>query len=302
MSFFSFPLTLALSALVPGGARVDDKIPTTPRECVEEVRAYRNAEIFAIGYFDAPYMPKDEIEKKVSVRAKDCGDRFASAKVSGKQLDALAQLAVLANNDQGGRDLFSKRLAEPGITVREKALAYAAAVQSFADHNKAERIPVAEDYLKALDALPTEEAGEHAALSHMRLANTYRLIGGKMKEQVDHSEKAIVILQPRLQIERAGVWVDMVSTFGDLAEAYVSGPDSKAKIDAAADKLLNPVHKDVPFIRQAFELAVKRAHMLGREAPNVYANHWFNVKEAPANGTLVLKGSIPHLVEFTKFG
>jgi len=303
MSFVSFPLALTLSALLPFAPRVDDKVPTTPRECVEEVKAYRMAEIFAVGYFDAPYIPKDEIEKKVSVRAKDCGDRFANTKVTGKQIDAMAQLAVLAGNDQAGRDLFAKRLAEPGITAREKALANFAAVQSFADATKPARIAIAEEYLKALDAMPAADAGEQAAYGHMTLANVYRLLG-KYPEQITHGMQGLKTAQGATKQERMGMVLsgELISAFGDLAETYVTMTDGKAKIDAAADIMLKPTNTtDDPMIKDGLERAYKRAGMLGRVAPAIVANHWFN-REAPPNGTMDPKGTVPHVVEFTMFG
>jgi hypothetical protein len=285
--------------LAPGP---DEKgVPTTPRECVEEVRAYRMAEIFAIGYFDAPYIDKKAIEKKVAVRAKDCEARFANQKIAGKQIDALAQLAVLGGNDQQGRDLFAKRLAEPNISVREKALALEAAVVSFADHDRADRGPIAEEYMKQLDALPKAEVLEQSSHAHMVLGNMYRLLE-KTPEQVKHQYDAIAIAKNGTQQERYNLLLQgMISNFGDLVEQYVGLPDAKEKIQAAADLLTKPVNPDVFMVKDGFEKAVKRAWMLGRVAPAIQANHWFN-RDAPPNGTLDPKGSVPHLVQFTMFG
>jgi hypothetical protein len=207
---------------------------------------------------------------------------------------------VLAGNDQEGRDLFTKRLAEPNITVREKALAFDAAVVAFADPDRPDRAPIAEEYMKQLDALPKSEALQQASHSHMVLGNMYRL-QEKNAEQVKHQYEAVAIAKNGTQQERLGLRDDMISNYGDLVEQYVGQPDAKEKIQAAADLLTKPVNPDVFSVKDAFEKAVKRGWMLGRVAPAVQANHWFN-REAPPNGTLELKGSVPHLVQFTMFG
>jgi hypothetical protein len=154
--------------------------------------------------------------------------------------------------------------------------------------------------MKALDALPKSDALQQSAHAHIILGNMYRL-QGKTEEQIKHQYDAIVIAKPGTQQERYNIWDVMVSNYGDLAEAYVMMPDGKAKIDAAADLLTKPVNPDVPLVKEAFDKAVKRGYMLGRNAPAIQANHWFN-REAPPNGTLDVKGSVPHLVEFTQFG
>jgi tetratricopeptide (TPR) repeat protein len=277
-------------------------VPTTPRECVEELRAYRMAQIFAIGYFDAPYIPKKDIEQKVSVRAKDCENRFPLEQVSGKQLDALASIYAIGHDDAKAVEIFEKRLAEPNISVRDKGLAYAAAVQSFADHDLPDRIQTAEKYMKLLDGLPMDVSGQEAALAHSILGNTYRLIG-KGAEEIAHDKKALVIAQKLTQQERAQLLDELISTYGDLAEAYVGMPNAKAEIDSIADIAMHPTAQggDVFYVKEGLDKAVKRGYLLGKTAPNLTSNHWFNV-QAPPNGIMELKGNVPHIVEFTQFG
>lgn len=278
-------------------------VPTTPRECVEELRAYRMAQIFAYGYFDAPYIPKKDIEAKVSVRAKVCEDRFPLETVKGKQLDALASIYAIGLNDAKAIEIFEKRLAEPGLSARDKGLAYAAAVTAFADQDRPERIPTAEKYMGLLDGLPRDVSGQEMATAHMVLGNAYRLID-KGQQEIQHDKTALVIANKLTQQERSQLLNQLITTYNDIAEAYAGMPDPKPHIDSVADLLQKPVNPDMGWIKEGFEKAVKRGYLLGKTAPNIYSNHWFNManNEAPPNGTMLLKGNIPHVVEFTQFG
>lgn len=299
MSRWFRTLAVGLVAAAPISLYAQTKVPTTPRECVEELRAFRMQEIFAVGYFDAPYIDKHAIEQKVSVKALDCTARFPIADTKGKQLDALAQIYVINHKDDVGRELFAKRLAEPGITVREKGLALAAAVTSFSDADYPARIEFAEKYMQDLDALGPEVAKE-ASGAHATLANTFRLVKNEAK-QVQHGETAINIAQKLTVQERYQLLDDLINTYGDLSEAYVQHPDSKAKLDAMSKVLTNPTVVDNPMVKMGLQRAVERGYMLGKTAPDLFANHWFN-REAPPNNTLSVKGNVPHVVEFTAFG
>jgi tetratricopeptide (TPR) repeat protein len=296
----ALPLSLGAQAADSAGA-AKATVPTTPRECVEELRAYRMAQIFAIGYFDAPYIPKKDIEAKVSVRAKDCEARFPLEKVSGKQLDALASIYALGLDDTKAVEIFEKRLAEPNISVRDKGLAYEAAVRAFADHDRPERIATAEKYMKLLDQLPRDVSGQEAAAAHMVLGNTYRLIG-KGAEEIQNDKTALVIANKLTQQERAQLLDDMITTYNDLAEAYVGTPNAKAEIDSIAELATKPVNPDVYMVKEGMDKAMKRGYLLGKSAPNIFSNHWFNIQTPPANGIMELKGNVPHVVEFTQFG
>jgi len=195
------------------------------------------------------------------------------------------------------------RLAEPGLSNRDKGLAYAAAVTAFADHDKPERIPTAEKYMALLDQLPRDVSGQEQATAHMVLGNAYRLID-KAQQQIQHDKTALVIANKLTQQERSQLLNQLITTYNDLAEAYAGTPNPKPSIDSIADLLSKPVNPDIGWIKDGFDKAVKRGYMLGKTAPNIYANHWFNMpnNEPPPNGTLVLKGSVPHVVEFTQFG
>lgn len=297
----ALPLTLVAQATVP----------TTPRECVEELRAYRNAQIFSYGYFDAPYIPKKEINDKVSVKAKDCIDRFPVDQVKGKQLDALASIFAIGLQDAKAEEIFAKRLGESDLSVRDKGLALAEAVRAFTDADHPERIPTAEKYMKQLDQLPRDVSGQEAAASHMTLGNAYRLIG-KGADEISNDKMALVIANKLTQQERSQLMGQLITTYNDIAEAYIGTANPKPSIDSVADLLMKPVsfkdgspQPDVPWIKEGFDKAVKRGYLLGKTAPNIFSNHWYNIDKLatkPANGVMELKGNIPHVVEFTQFG
>jgi len=291
----------ALAAMLPSLVMAQASVPTTPRECVEELRAYRMAEIFARGYFDAPYIPKDTIEMKVSVKANDCIARFPVADVSGKQIDALASIYVLSGQDDKGKELFAKRFADPNLKGREKSLAYLAGVKAFSDHNKPARIATAEEYMKALDALPAADAAEEIIGAHAIMANTYRLLE-KYDDQIRHGMASLTVAQKATQFDRAANLDPLISTYGDLAETYVARPDGKARIDEIAKIFSTPVAPDPADVKEGVDKAVQRGYMLGKPAPDIVANHWFNMDQPPANNTMIVKGNVPHVLEFTQFG
>jgi hypothetical protein len=214
---------------------------------------------------------------------------------------------ALALHDEKARSIFEKRLAEPGISVRDKGLTYAAAVQAFADHNRPARIATAETYMKSLDALPQNVSGQEAAQSHMILGNTYRLVN-KPADEIMNDKKGLEIAQKLTQQERAQLLIPyLIDTYGDLAEAYVAEPNSKPRIDSIAVLVQKPVNPDVPDVKMGLDAAVKRGYLLGKPAPDIFSNHWFNIdgldaSVKPTSGTMALKGNVPHLVEFTQFG
>jgi len=293
-------LTAAVFAPI-GYVQAQEVVPTTPRECVEELRAYRMSEIFALGYFDAPYIPKKEIEQKVSARAVDCEKRFPVESVKGKQLDALAEVYALARHDDQAQAIFAKRLAEPGITIREKGQALNAAVKAFNTPDYPDRVPTAEKYLTQLVTLNFDEAGKDIVDAHLDLANTMRLLG-KQDRQVDLSIKGLTLAKKLVSLDRGALAGDIITTYADMAEVYSTMPDAKAKLDAMASIVNSPAMPDPPMLKQGLTKAIMRGYQLGKVAPGVYANNWFN-RDAPANGTLTFTNSpIPNVVQFTRFG
>jgi hypothetical protein len=295
-------LFIGAFAFAPIGlVNAQEVVPTTPRECVEELRAYRMSEIFALGYFDAPYIPKKEIEQKVSARAVDCEKRFPTDQVKGKQLDALAEIYALARHDDQAQAIFTKRLAEPGITIREKGQALNAAVKAFNTPDYPDRVPTAEKYLAQLNALPMAEAGKDIVDAHLDLANTFRLLGQQDK-QVALSVKGLTLAKQLVSLDRGALQQDIISTYADMAEVYSTMPDAKAKLDAMAAIVNSPAMPDPPMLKQGLTKAISRGYQLGKVAPGVYANNWFN-RDAPPNGTLTFANSpIPNVVQFTRFG
>jgi hypothetical protein len=166
--------------------------------------------------------------------------------------------------------------------------------------NNAARVAEAEKYMKTLASLPRAEAAQEIIAGHAIMANTYRLLE-QPENQIRHGFAMVSVAQAATPFDRAANLDDMISTYGDLAEAYVILPDGKAKIDTIAKLFANPVAPDNIDVKEGVDKAVQRGYMLGKTAPDVMANHWFNM-DAPPNNTMVLKGNVPHLVEFTQFG
>jgi hypothetical protein len=259
------------------------------------------AEIFALGYFDAPYIPKKEIEAKVSTKANECIARYKVEEVKGKQLDAYAEVHALAHKDAEAEAIFARRLAESGISVREKGQALNAAVRAFNTPDFPERIKLAEKYLAQLTALPIAEAGREIVDAHLKISNSYRLLG-RTAEQIAVGLKGLTLAKQLASLDRGSLSGDMISSYNDLAEAYTNLPDSKSKLDEMAKIVRSPAMPDPPYMKHGFEKAIERGYMLGKTAPDVYANHWFNVP-MPAEGKLKFAGQkTPWVVEFTQFG
>lgn len=286
---------------IPAVAIAQDfsEVPTSPAECVQELRAYRNKAIWAAGLW-APVLPKDSIAKSLVGRAEVCIARFPIEKTVGKQIEALGKIYVVANKDDIARQLFDKRSSDMKATVRERSLTLEAAVEAFADFQQPDRIPHAESYLKKLDAMDETTLVEKFN-GHRYLADTYRRLGQNDKLLL-HAVEALRIYGTMDQGDRS-IPQQVYATFmyQDASEVYYDMPDRTQKMEHIKKLMLNAKEEDFPGTKQELMYAVQRSDMLGTLAPTVVANHWINVPEAKQSQEFGKDGQI-RLVQFNAFG
>jgi hypothetical protein len=139
------------------------------------------------------HYPVDSLKNEVATEGQRwLGQLRKQSPVRGLQLDPSGRLGVSAEQDAYARAQLAARLATPGLSLADKAYTLLTAVKAFSDVWSPARLPVAEEYLTALDAL-----GDSAAAAQFDarqdLMGTYYLTG-RSANVVRHGLRAIALL------------------------------------------------------------------------------------------------------------
>jgi hypothetical protein len=73
-------------------------------------------------------------------------------RVRGLQIDPAGHIGVVAGQEAYAEAQVAARLATPGLRLQEKAVTLVKAIEAFASEHHPERLPIAERYLRQLDA------------------------------------------------------------------------------------------------------------------------------------------------------
>jgi len=173
------------------------------------------------------HAPSDSQRVVRSAGAQQWLQQLQTSAVSGIQLDPYGTLQVTAGHDTLAQQTIAARLATPGLSAADRAYTDFTAVTAFASVDVPARLPVAEHYLTALDAL-----GPAAALpqfvAHKQLAGIYYLLG-RSSDMLRHGLRAVAVLPDVELVDRSAMFFDP-QFYSELVGVLSGQPNAPARI------------------------------------------------------------------------
>jgi len=238
--------------------------------------------------------PNDKLDGMIAQRAKQWVASLTSDSVKGIQQDPMGELFVATGHDEAAKQQFAARLATPGLSIEDKAYTLVLAVRVFGkEADSAARMRTALEYLATLDALPRRVAFEQF-VAHQALADAY-FSAGHGPEVIKQLSKAFILV-PDIPFEnrhwQLGEPGSIGQSFISLADVLSGRPDGRARIDSvgewlkpytlptaallAADTKDSLAYKNGRMNSMGFAGVLQMVSRIGRPAPDVIANHWWN--------------------------
>jgi hypothetical protein len=287
--------------------------PITAAEASAHTQAkVLEAMVKAVSYRSAHY-PIDSIRAAVAVVGAEWLARLRQQPVKGIQLDPSGRVGVGARQDAYAKAQIATRLATPALPVSDKAHALRTAVEAFGNFYTPERLPVAEAYLKDLDAL-----GDSAATwrfeARKTLLWTYYLLG-RSADVVRLGTQAIQIAGIIPFANRNMLYGQVEEqVYSPTVEALTGQPNARAQIDrlnvvlragAIPDPALiafDSVYARLGEMAQgAAEYWIASNAKLGTQAAPLVAHHWLN-RPSHDSTTLSLNDGKIRLIEVANTG
>jgi hypothetical protein len=282
--------SVAATAVFAQGPNGVGSRPITPAEQLRGVQLYG---MIGMANDDGTVrIPMPLLDSAVAQRAHRWVETLKAAPVIGIQLDPMGTLAVKVGQDGLAKQQFAARLTTFGLSTADRAYTYLQAIAAFSAHaDNQERMRTALAYVPQLDALSNDVALEkfHARII---LANAYFSVGDgtSVLKQLNEALPRFA----RLPFDERN-WGVMHATFVLLGNVLSGQPNGRAKIDSIAKWLAGYVEappelaaKNPSYYtyrsntnRGFFDNAVNLVGYLGRQAPDIEAQYWFNT-DAPA--------------------
>jgi len=268
------------------------------------------------------------LDSMIVQRAKGWAETLRASPVQGIQLDPTGRLFVVAGQDAEAKRQFATRLASPGLSLEDRAYTILLAIGAFTDKPQdTTRLSTAQGYLAQIDALPSKQVALAQFTGHVAVANAYYILGntGVVTTQLSKAFSVvpdIPFAQRTWDMAMMGSVGQAFVTFADVLSAQ---PQGRATVDSVGKWLLQYTKapqevrardtQDSLAVRlQEFQTitftnVLKLVAYLGRPAPPIVANYWFNmqtpattVADVPGAASLSLDDGNIHIVEFGKHG
>jgi hypothetical protein len=308
LAFLAFTNSAVAQVTVPGVVIRNDASPTvsvsaTQAAAYVAMRAARlQAALPLLGGVD----PKDTLRTIVTESAMQWRTRLEAKDTRGIQQDFYSRLLLEANHPELAQQQLAARLATPGLSLADKAYTYFAGVVLFANAEYPERLPIAEQYLVALDAL-----GGHVAarqfMAHRQLAGVYYALG-RSTDVVRHGTHAITLVSAMEFIDREMMYKDP-RFYSEIIDALAAQPNSRAQMSVLNAALENAAVPSAPLIAQdsnfywkgtgyrAMLQEMENAGMrVGTPAQAIEGNYWVNLPRSDPFTMSVTDGTI-HVLE-----
>jgi len=223
-----------------------------------------------------------EYDSTLLARTKQWVASLQQTKVSGLQLDPMGMLYVRVGQDALAQQQFNAKLATRGLSVGERAFTlFLATVVFGADVSNADRVHIALQYLKQLDALPASALRTQYD-AHMAMGGAY-YIGGDAKNTIWHIEHAFSLM-PQLPFH-----LRETREFLMLADALSGQPNGRAEIDSVGKWLLTQFVPTPAMIAEDsanqwmgvgatenLKSTIQLTNYLGKPAEVITAQYWWN--------------------------
>jgi hypothetical protein len=203
----------------------------------------------------------------------------------GLQRDPMGALYAMADRDADAAAQFDARLAMPDLTVADRTHTLLLAVNVFADPGNPARMARALRYLARLDSLPSDAA---AAQFQGHIAMTWAYRGrNDVARALNEAMTAYRIVPAIPFFERGPAFNDQLFRMVvDLlvAQSAITRVDSLGKAllqyavptpEAVADDAWTAKQEGASYAKNVRQVLQQLA-MIGRPAPPIVANYWFN--------------------------
>jgi len=210
-------------------------VPPVAEEAHENLGAERDlTSTMAMRVMSAHY-PKDSMRAVAAARAEAWMTTLRATPVTGIQVDPYSWIAVTANQDGVAQQQIAARLAIPGLSVPDRAYTLQHAVQVFADADVPSRLPIAEQYLKQLDALGTEAAYWQFTARYPLLYAYYRL--GRSTDVARLGLRAFELVEQMPYLSRGAFYEDSF-LYTATVDGLLRQPNGRATVRALNARLL----------------------------------------------------------------
>jgi len=266
--------------------------PSTPAECLKAVQDYQQQQMKAA--LAAGQRPdREAIQTKKVAMAKEYAARFLMASVAVKDLNALAQLYVEANQPELAWAAISRHLETPGISEAEHAatLEIAAGI-ALSPSGTQEGAAKAETYIVQLDAL-SDAVTMNKFNAHARIGDYYRY--ADMDEKIlEHENKILALAKKVGPDERKIVGERLVESYINLAPVY----GNRGEADQALAILRKGLAElaEAPNAKERINEAMQSYLLVGQPAAPIEAEYWINAE--PETKRIDLRGQVT-LLQFT---
>jgi hypothetical protein len=271
-------------------------------------------------------VPREQLDTLLHQRAPEWVKGISTNTVQGIQHDPMGALAVMAGEDEVAKRQFAARLAQPSLSVHDRAYTLAVATVSFgANASDSVRMRTALAYLAKLDALPAS-ASQEKFFAHGRIGRSYYMIGDGGRAAA-YIAKAFTFIPEIPFGMREWMQNDLspIVYLPLLANVWSAMPGGRARIDSvgrwltpyaratpeqlAHDTQDSAYHRLTETNDGMLQLTLRMLEKLGRPAPAITANYWVNApvpharsEDAPNSLLKTLGDGKIRILEYGHFG
>jgi len=305
------PLRLELPRLDPGARGVSTR-PITATEAAAQTSA-TYAEVMTRQPFRGDHYAIDSMRTAVSTASAVWLTRVLQSPTRGIQLDQAGRVGVAAGREPYAQQQIAARLATPGLSIGDRAFAIRTGVLAFSDFYAPARLPIAEQYMRTLDAM-----GDSAAAwryeAHASLIWTYYLLG-RSADVIRHGDAAIALLE-RIPYQNRNLFFGQVEehVYSPTVEALTGQPDGRAHIARLNAQIRAAVtvpsallteDKDYQYVegmyKQGASAFITGNEKLGTAAAPLIAHHWIN-RGSSDSATVSMNDGKIRVLEFAHTG
>jgi len=232
-------------------------------------------------------VPIDSVNAVVASNGARWLAQLRTTTIKGIQLDPAGNVGVAATEEAYAKAQIATRLATPGLSFGDRAFTYATAVQAFASQYHPERLPDAEAYLKALDAMGDPAAMWQFQARSVLVEAYYQL--GRADDVIRLGTRAIALVPVMEFIDRSVMYDFGKELYVATAEALAGRPNGRARIDSV-NAILRRAATPAPTLAaldpwigirgsmntERLTSYVATSDRLGRKGARVLRNYWLN--------------------------
>jgi len=256
------------------------------------------------------HYPKDSLRVVMEREAQAWIDRLPRPSAEGADADAYVTLASIAHRDSVARQMIAARLATPALSLQARAYTLYTGIGQFGSADYPDRLPIAEEYLRQLDALGADAAYWQVEARKALIVPYYRL--GRSSDVIRVGTQAFArVRQLPFELRAQVVYTPGIAfQYASVVDALGGQPDGRsgirmmnAELAAAAVPPAAYVARDSAFVyvgQDNLELLRSQTAMaerVGAPATPIVANYWINRGATRDSQTVAVADGKIHVLE-----